>query len=129
MNINDIKNIKLIMTKKYPFKNLIPKNDTRKAKLNDADIFSSKNNTLVRHKTNNSLSKNNHRHLSNNNLYEISNDNIVTESMPKRSHSISGNIQKKEENNNTQNNSKITISNNNIPNITSNKINVPLSSN
>ena len=129
LNINDIKNIKLIMTKKYPFKNLIPKNDTRKAKLNNADIFSSKNNTLVRHKTNNSLSKNNHRHLSNNNLYEISNDNIVTESMPKRSHSISGNIQKKEENNNTQNNSKITISNNNIPNITSNKINVPLSSN
>ena len=121
MNINEIKNNKVgIITKKHP-KNLIPNNDSRKGKLNNIE------NSIPRHKSNNSLNKNiNHKNISNNSI--TGNYNSINDSSSKRSHSISVNMQnKKDEGKNKQFTSKIIVSSN-IPNSSTNrKINIPTS--
>jgi len=120
VNINEIKNSKIgIITKKHP-KNLIPNNDSRKGKVNNVE------NTIPRHKSNNSLNKNiNHKNISN---ISITGNNSINDSSAKRSHSISVNMQnKKDEGKNKQFTSKIIVSSN-IPNSsTYRKINIPTS--
>ncbi len=149
LNINDIKNNKLgIMNKKIISKTAIPKNNNGKVKskfiylknIENKDNLQM-NNSALRPKTNSSFNKGiNNKKISNNSLAgNFSNNNSyvnIKDTLIKRSHSISENIQnKKEDVKNKYNSKKIILNNDNnnfnvsiSPIIQKNrKINIPIS--